>query len=57
LPEKVGLSVKQFWNPTKYTVFAVQFRYEYFDAGLPPLDRAVVLDEVKALVEHVGKLV
>jgi HEPN domain-containing protein len=39
------------------TAFGAQFRYDVFEEVAPRLDRAVVMREVAAVVEHVERLV
>jgi HEPN domain-containing protein len=40
-----------------YTAFAVQYRYESYDAGDEPLDRSGVLQEIAALLSHVRQVI
>jgi hypothetical protein len=57
LLERQGEDVEPFWGLAQYTVFAVQARYE---EGLvepdAPLDRASVIDETKALMDQVDRM-
>jgi len=39
------------------TAFAAQFRYEVNDELVPELDRAALVREVGAVLEHVGRLI
>lgn len=57
LLEKAGCDVRDFWDLTKYSAFAVQFRYETFDLDEPPLDRRAAILEMQALFDYMQAVV
>jgi HEPN domain-containing protein len=57
LLEQHGADVGRFWVLTRYTAFAVQFRYGAFQDTGDRLDRAAVIREVAELVDHVARLI
>ncbi len=56
LLEDEGEAVSPSWPLVRLNVFAVRFRYEALGGGAPLGDRAGVLSDVGALVEHVRTL-
>jgi len=54
LLEKHGADVKKFWPLVQYTMFSVQARYEEGITELDePIDRAVEIEHVRELLEHI----
>ena len=52
-----GADLSSFLHFEDYTVFAVQYRYESYDAADEPLDRALVLQETNGLLSHVREII
>lgn len=50
-----GIS-KSFADLEDLTIFAVQYRYDTFESGDEPLDRSVLFERIKSLIEHVEGL-
>lgn len=58
LLERAGADVEQFWPLVQFTIFAVQARYEEGLADLDePLERVVEIENVRALIEVVEKVI
>lgn len=58
LLENQGAVVDAYWPLVQYTVFAVQARYEEGIADLDePIDRAVEVENVGALLAHVEQVI
>jgi HEPN domain-containing protein len=55
--EEAGADLNSFPHLEDYTVFAVQYRYESYDAADEPLDRVRVLEETAGLIARVRKVV
>lgn len=53
--QDAGEDLSGFDTLEDYTVFAVQYRYESYDASDEPLDRESVVKQVTAFVTHVRK--
>lgn len=57
LLEQAGVETDELWDFVALTAFAVQFRYEAFEAMNEPLDRPALLARVLALIERVERLI
>jgi HEPN domain-containing protein len=55
--EETGADLSSFPRLEDYTVFAVQYRYESYDAADEPLDRVRVLEETAGLIARVRKAI
>ena len=55
--ESTGADLSGFQGLEDYTVFAVQYRYESYDASDEPLDRTLVLQAAEALISHVHEII
>jgi HEPN domain-containing protein len=57
LLEEEGCEVGRFMHVVRYSVFAVQFRYEEAVPVVESLDRETAIAHATAMVEHVERLV
>jgi len=51
--DQAGIETDKFADMIEYNVFAVQFRYEAYDAGLDSLDRTETIQRLDEFVAHV----
>jgi HEPN domain-containing protein len=51
-----GCDITPLWDLVEYNAFAVQYRYEAFEAGEDPLDRDAVVGQVRALISQVAEM-
>ena len=56
LLDEAGDDVSRWWEFVDLSAFAVQFRYDAFDAEDYPLDRGELIERTVALVDHVSAL-
>lgn len=52
-----GADVESYWDFLDLSSYAVQFRYETMSEGEDPLDRDALVKDIRALVEHVEKMI
>jgi len=54
--EQAGVKTDKFVDMIEYNVFAVQFRYEAYDAGSDSLDRKEMIQCLTELLTHVERI-
>jgi HEPN domain-containing protein len=57
LLEEEGCDAGRFMHVLRYSVFAIQFRYEEAVPVVESLDREAAIADAKAVVEHVARLI
>jgi len=55
--ESKDQNVENYWDLVEFNAFAVQFRYEAFDASEDPIDRTKTIQKIEELIRYFEELI